>query len=237
MHLHALELASDLHHAAADDATVRFELGLARPPRADAAAEPLEVRPLPDEPRQQIRELRQLDLQLALARARALGEDVEDQRRPVDDLQAERLGHVALLARRERVVADDEVGRQRLRGAPELLDLPLAEVESRCRRRALLDDAVDDAAAGRRDETRELLERLLDLPAPLRGPLHRRDHRALSLRPSVRPVLWATPHASTPSSESLASIRRAAPSVAPAAPTSIHSTSGSRWNQVHWRFA
>src|SRR5438132_1504531 len=132
-HLHALELASDLHHAAADDATVRFELGLARPPSADAATEPLEVRPLPDEPRQQIRELRQLDLQLALARARALGEDVEDQRRPVDDLQAERLGDVALLARRERVVADDEVGRPRLRGAPELLDLPLAEVESRCR--------------------------------------------------------------------------------------------------------
>src|SRR4030067_155030 len=69
----------------------------ARPPRADAAARALEVAPLPHEPRQRVRELGELDLELALARARPLGKDVEDQRGPVDDLDAERIGHVALV--------------------------------------------------------------------------------------------------------------------------------------------
>ena len=76
--------------ALADHAAVGLELGLARSPRADAAAQPLEVLPLPDQPRQQVRELRQLDLELALRGARALGEDVEDERGAVDHLDAER---------------------------------------------------------------------------------------------------------------------------------------------------
>ena len=97
--LHVRQLALDLHHATPDHAAVGLELRLARSPRADAAAQPLEVGPLPDQPRQQVRELRQLDLQLALRRARALGEDVEDERGAIDHLDAERLGEVALLDR------------------------------------------------------------------------------------------------------------------------------------------
>src|SRR5256886_10718230 len=84
--------------------TVGLELGLTRSPRADAAAETLEVAPLPDQPRQEIGELGELHLELALARARALREDVEDQRGAVDHFDPERLPDVALLARRQRVV-------------------------------------------------------------------------------------------------------------------------------------
>src|SRR5439155_395136 len=87
--LDPLELAPDLHDAAADDAAVGLELGLARTPRADAAAETLEVAPLSHEPRQEIGELGELHLELALARARALREDVEDQSGPVDHFDPE----------------------------------------------------------------------------------------------------------------------------------------------------
>src|SRR4030095_3361384 len=128
----------------ADAPPVPPELRLARAPSADAAAQTLEVGPLPDQSRQEIRELRQLDLQLALGRARALGEDVEDQRRPVDDLDAERLGGVALLARRELIVGDEQVGGRRAGGGADLLDLAAPEVEGRRRRRALLRDTPHD---------------------------------------------------------------------------------------------
>src|SRR5262245_44521271 len=99
MHLHALELPANLHDLPADDAPVRLELRLARASGADATAQTLEVGPLPDQSRQETRELRQLDLQLAFGGACALGEDVEDQCCPVDDLDAERFGDVALLDR------------------------------------------------------------------------------------------------------------------------------------------
>jgi hypothetical protein len=55
---------------------------------------------------------------------RALGEDVEDQRGPVDDLDAERLGDVALLDRRELVVGNDEVGDAAGAAAPISSTLP-----------------------------------------------------------------------------------------------------------------
>src|SRR5262249_33681832 len=79
-----LELTADLHDAAPDHAAVGFELRFAGTSRPDAAAEALEVSPLPDQARKQIGELGELDLELALGGARPLGEDVEDQRGTVD---------------------------------------------------------------------------------------------------------------------------------------------------------
>ena len=99
MNLHALELPADLDDLPSDHAPVGLELRLTRSSGTDAAAEALQVGPLPDQPRQQIGELRQLDLELAFTRPRPLGEDVEDEGRPVDDLDAERLGDVPLLDR------------------------------------------------------------------------------------------------------------------------------------------
>ena len=57
---------------------VGLELGFARSPEADAAADTREVGPHPGQARQQVLELRQLDLQLGFVAARPGGEDVED---------------------------------------------------------------------------------------------------------------------------------------------------------------
>src|SRR5581483_1490209 len=84
--LDVLEPARQLRDPLADAPAIDFELRLPRSARPDAAAEAREVRPLPREPRPEILELRELDLHLALEAPRALREDVEDQRAPVDDL-------------------------------------------------------------------------------------------------------------------------------------------------------
>src|SRR5439155_26632498 len=76
---------------------VALELRLAGPARTDAAAQPLEVLPQPAHARQVVLELGELDLELALGRDRVLGEDVEDQLRPVDDARVERVLEVPLL--------------------------------------------------------------------------------------------------------------------------------------------
>jgi xanthine phosphoribosyltransferase len=52
---------------------------------------------------------RELDLRLALTRLRVLGEDVEDQRRAVDDLDLDDVLEPAPLRRGEFVVGDDRV--------------------------------------------------------------------------------------------------------------------------------
>jgi hypothetical protein len=126
---HALQGPGELPHAGADRAPVGLQLGLARSPGADTAAEALEVLPLPDQPRHQVGQLRQLHLQLALARACSLGEDVEDQRGPVDDLQTQALAQVPLLHGRQRVVGDEEVGRESTGRLADLLHLSAAKVE------------------------------------------------------------------------------------------------------------
>jgi hypothetical protein len=107
------------------------------------------VRPQPAQAGHVVLELRELDLQLALGGARVASEDVEDHGGPVDDRHAELLLEVALLARRELVVADDDVRVGVLSGLLDLLELARAEVGVRVRLVAVLDDlAHDDAARG-----------------------------------------------------------------------------------------
>ena len=74
-----------------DAPPVGFELGFAGAARADAAAEPRQRVAGADQPRQQVFQLRELDLQLAFARPRAAREDVENQLRAIDDLAADLL--------------------------------------------------------------------------------------------------------------------------------------------------
>ena len=81
------------------EAAVGLELALARAARADPAAEPLEVLPHAAHAREVVLELRELDLELALGAPRVLGEDVEDQLRPVDDAGAEGVLERSLLRR------------------------------------------------------------------------------------------------------------------------------------------
>ena len=120
---------------------VGFELRFAGPSRADAAAEPRQRGAGADEPRQQVFQLGELDLQLAFARPRAPREDVEDELRPIDDLAADRLFDVAQLRRRQLIVEDDDVdvglgGRR-------------APASGSCRRRETWTDPASAAPAAR----------------------------------------------------------------------------------------
>ena len=86
--LHLLQLALDLDDAVADQAAVDLELGFAgAAEEAEAAALPLQMGPGPHQPAALVAERGQLDLQLALARAGARAEDLQDQPGPVDDLE------------------------------------------------------------------------------------------------------------------------------------------------------
>src|SRR5262249_40409523 len=189
------ELAADLLDAMADHAAVGFELGLAGTSGADAAAQALEMLPLAHEARQEVGELGQLDLQLALHGARTLGEDVEDERGAVDDLEAERAAEVALLHGRERIVGDHEIGALTLRGRLELVHLALAEVELRRGRLALLGDPAHHFRARRFGEAAQLVERFLHLEAALPWQPEGGQKRPFSLPHSVRSspsIAWTT---------------------------------------------
>ena len=91
------------------------------PPSRDKAV------PRAGEPRQQILELRELDLPLPFPRSRAAGEDVEDQLRAVDHLPIEALFDVAQLRRRQLVVEDDDIGSHPRAFRRELVELAAAD--------------------------------------------------------------------------------------------------------------
>ena len=153
---------------AARDPPVGLELGLAGAARSDAgaertgaAAEALEVLPHPAHPRQVVLELRELDLELSLGAPRMLGEDVEDQLRPVDDARRKRVLERLLLGRLELVVDDQHLGLGVLVRLLQLLELPLADVRARIRARTLLDELADRLDARGAGELAQLAELLL----------------------------------------------------------------------------
>jgi hypothetical protein len=100
---------------------------LAGAARADSAAQPREQRPLSGQARQEVIELRELDLQLAFAAQGAAREDVENKLRAIEDLEIEGALQVAKLGGREVVVEDDEVGAERARLATNFLHLAPAD--------------------------------------------------------------------------------------------------------------
>src|SRR5207253_6743252 len=126
-----LELALQPVNALAEPAPIFLELGLAGSAAADAAGQTAHRVSFAAQPRQTIAELRQLDLQLAVAALRALREDVEDQLRAVDDLELGRFGNRVQLRRREVLVEDDELGAVLHRSQVELLELAAAEQRAR----------------------------------------------------------------------------------------------------------
>jgi hypothetical protein len=94
-----------------------------------------------------------------------LREDVEDQRRAVEDLDVELLLEVSLLRRCQLIVEDD--GRVVELGAlgDDLLHLPFADVGGRVAALHPLRRLPDDARAGGAREQSELFERALGVPA------------------------------------------------------------------------
>src|SRR5688572_30438763 len=193
--LHLREAALQVEEAALDDATVGLEERLAGTAGADAAAEPREALPEALQAREHVLHLRELHLHATLFGARVLGEDVDDHARAVDHAHLRELLEVLLLPRRELLVADQQVDL----GPPDLLGylfhLALSHPEVRVGRAARLRRAADDVAAGRGDERRELVERVVHVEARARhvqtdevGALGRGgglDHAATSRRMSA----------------------------------------------------
>jgi hypothetical protein len=79
--------------------------------------------PAADETRGGVFQFRQLHLQLAFVTARALREDVEDEAGAIEHTRAQFLFQVAFLARRQRVIEDDELRAMLLQQGFDFLEL------------------------------------------------------------------------------------------------------------------
>ena len=138
------------------------------------------------EARQRVLELRELDLELAVPALGALGEDVEDELRAVDDLEVGELRDGARLRGRELAVEDEHVRVELDRADDDLLELALAHDELRVDVVAHLDDASADLDARGARELAELAHALLGLAQapPALGSCRRRA-RGSRARPSL----------------------------------------------------
>ena len=146
--------------ALARAAAVLLQLGLAGAAAADAAGQAAHHRVLLVQARQPVTELRQLDLQLAVPALRALREDVEDQHRPIDDLQ---IGEVRDRVRLDRVqvgIEDQHVGVELHRPDQHLFQLAAPDQVFRI---GLGTALFEDAHHAHARRAAQLLE-LVDLP-------------------------------------------------------------------------
>ncbi len=166
-----------------DAPAIRFELRFTRASGADAAAEPRERGRGTDEARHEVLELRQLDLHLAFARARAAGEDVENELGAIEDGLMRLAFEISKLGGRQLVVEDDQIGAGLVAGGAQQLDLPRTEKRGRVGLGTLLQKAEHDLGARRIGETFELREALLGLRASA-GRRHEPDQRG-TLRPGT----------------------------------------------------
>ena len=164
MPLDALELGLEPLDPLPDDPAVGLELGLARSPEADAAADTGKVGPHPGEARQQVLELRQLDLELGLVAAGPGGEDVEDDLGPVHHPHLELALEVGALHRAQLFVEDDQRGAGVRDRAGHFLDLAFADEGGGIGCGDLLGDPAHDFGAGGVHQAGELFEVLGDVP-------------------------------------------------------------------------
>ena len=167
----ALDLLAQPRHLGVDAATVQLDLRLTGATASHARAGAADLTTgLPGhrltpttKARQQVLELSELDLRLALPALGVLAEDVEDDGGAVDHLDLHRILERAPLARSELRVGDDGVRAQRGHDIRELLHLAAPEVGARVRMRAPLQQAVEHDGAGGLGEGRELAQRVLGL--------------------------------------------------------------------------
>src|SRR5437762_6388815 len=88
---HAFQFTLEPRDPFLDAATIDFQLRFPRTAGADAASLSRQVTPHSGQARQQILQLRELDLQSALTTSRALGEDVENELGAIEDFAREQI--------------------------------------------------------------------------------------------------------------------------------------------------
>ena len=172
--------------AGADAPPVGLQLGLTGTTQTHAAAgaaAPAGTTGLPGQrltptaqPRQQVFQLGQLDLRLALLALGVLGEDVEDQRGPVDDLDLGALLQVAQLGRGQLTVADHRVGAGGEHHRAEVVDLAAADVGGRVGPAAPLDQPFEHLRTGGLGQRGQLGEGVLRVGDRALGPDADEDH-------------------------------------------------------------
>jgi hypothetical protein len=156
---HFLDAVVQRLDALADQATVGLELRFARAAQADAAAAlAVEVGPAAHQARGHVLELRQLDLQLALEGARALGENREDESAAIEHAALQLFLQVAFLAGTEWRVDHHEVGGEFRDPGAQLLHLAGADEEARVGRLAGGRKHFEHLRAGRTRQRAELLD-------------------------------------------------------------------------------
>ena len=124
-------------------ATIDLELGLAGTATADATGEPRHHRVLLDQPRQRVAQLRELDLELAVAARGVLREDIEDQHRAIEDLELGRLGDRPRLPGRQIGIEDHDLGAELHRAQQDLVELAAPDEEFRITLGPALDEHVE----------------------------------------------------------------------------------------------
>ncbi len=103
-------------------------------------------------------QLGQLHFELAFEAARALRENIQDEPVTIEHAPARQLLQIALLARRERVVDEDDVGRVALGDRAQLISLAAAEEVARIGALAPSGYGRNRLCACRLSELRELLQ-------------------------------------------------------------------------------
>jgi hypothetical protein len=161
---HAFELAAQHADARADAAAIDFQLRFPGPTGADAAAQTRKVGTDADEIRLAVAQLRELDLQLPFAAARVTRKDIEDEHRPVDDRQRNDLFEILPLARAQVVEDEEQLRLERPRAIGDLARFSAADERCRIDGVAPLDDAIEDARAGRARKRFELEQLRLERP-------------------------------------------------------------------------
>src|SRR6516164_2020111 len=208
---HSLDGLPHLPDSRAQTAAIELELLLARSTRPDSTSEPRKQRASPSQARQEVIELGQLNLKLALAGARPPREDVENKLGPVDDLEPECQLEVAELGGGEVVLEDDTIRTRAVRQSLDVSNLSASEQRSGVRMRRVLHRTTKHLAAGARGQLRQLFKRLLVLAAPRRrqpssptgspgGQINLLQRISGMNRASPLETKWLTPHGRLPPS-------------------------------------
>ena len=157
-----LQILLKVRYALADLAAIHLELCLTATTKTDAAGAARsaataaglagEVRPLAGEAGKPVFKLSELNLQHPFRCVRMLGEDIEDERSPVEhqDLVVERLLKLPLMARRELIIEDDDICTRFLNERLELIDLARSDERFHVGMVELLRKISDNLQASRR---------------------------------------------------------------------------------------